>query len=127
MRRRFLLRLALTAIASVFATSSCLSPTLPLPPPEVETSTQSMTDPTKWIVTGTCSPGALVTVLNDETGQGVVYEDRAESGHWLVEIEADRCDSAWASQERGNEESSRTGFIVDEVTIDNPAGSGLCD
>jgi hypothetical protein len=125
MRRRLLLRLGLTAIVGALAGASCLSPTLPLPPPELETVTQSP-DPTHWIVTGTCAPGALVTVLNDDTGTGVVYEDRTESGHWFVELEAEKCDRAWASQQYGGDRSKRTNFTIDEITQDNSSGSGTC-
>jgi len=126
MRRRFLLRAGLTAAFAALTSASCLSPTLPLPPPEVETVTQS-SDPVLWSVSGTCAPGALVIVFNDETGEGVVFEDRALSGQWFVQLEGEPCDSAWTSQERGNESSTRTVFLLDTITKDTPNGSGACD
>jgi hypothetical protein len=126
MRRRFLLSLGLTAAVSALSATSCLSPTLPLPPPDTETGTQSMDDPTRWVISGTCAPGALVIVMNDATGQGAVYEDRSQSGHFLVEIEGERCDSAWVSQERGSEVSSRGYFILDTFSPNMPNGSGQC-
>jgi hypothetical protein len=125
MRRRLLLRLGLTALIGALATTSCLSPTLPLPPPEVETVTQS-TEAGVWMISGTCKPGALVTVLNDATGEGAVYEDRAESGQWFVELQADQCDPGWAKQEHGTQGSSRTEFVVDTISPDQPNGSGAC-
>jgi len=125
MRRRFLSRLGLIAIVGALAGASCLSPTLPLPPPDVETVSQS-SERGQWSVSGTCAPGALVIVFNDETGQGAVYEDRTLSGKWYVHLEAEQCDRAWASQERGTDSSTRTPFTVDEITVDAPNGSGTC-
>lgn len=124
MGRRFLLRLGFVALASALGATSCLSPTLPLPPPEVETVTQ--TDPAHWTITGTCSPGALVTVFNEATGRGVVYEDRTEAGTFVVELEAALCDPGWASQEHGSDSSGRAGFVIDELNPANPDGSGNC-
>lgn len=125
MSRRFLLRFGFCAVASALLSTSCLSPTLPLPPPDVETSTAAP-DGAHWIITGTCTPGALVTVLNDETGLGAVYEDRAETGLFFVEIEAEQCDRAWVSQQHGSDSSGRTEFIVDTITAGTPDGSGAC-
>lgn len=125
MPRRFLLRLGLTAIAVALVGASCLSPTLPLPPPDVGTVTQS-SDPTHWSISGSCTPGALVIVLNDDTGEGAVYEDRAESGVWFVQLEAEKCDHVWVSQQYGTEGSSRQIFRVDEITDGNLNGSGVC-
>jgi len=119
--RRLLLRLGLTALVSALASTSCLSPTLPLPPPDVDTVTES-SEQGIWQISGSCKPGALVIVVNDETGEGVVYEDRTESGTWVVELPAQECDSAWVSQEHGNQESSRNVFTVEPVPVD-PAGS----
>lgn len=119
MRRRLPLRLGLIALVGALATPSCLSPTLPLPPPDVESVTQSL-EPGVWQISGTCTPGALVTVLNDATGEGAVYEDRTESGKWFVQLTADQCDPAWATQELGNQGSGRAEIIVD---TDPPSGA----
>lgn len=126
MRSRLLLRLGLTALVGALATTSCLSPTLPLPPPDVESATESA-EPGIWQISGSCKPGALVIVLNDETGEGVVYEDRAESGKWFVDLPAELCDGAWVTQEHGNQSSARTNFVVDTISADQPNGSGACD
>lgn len=125
MRRRFLSWIGLFAVASALATTSCLSPTLPLPPPDVDTSTEAA-DGQRWIITGTCTPGALVTLLNDETGLGAVYEDRLESGHFTIEIEAQKCDRAWVAQQHGTDDSSRYVFVIDTISVDQPSGSGAC-
>ena len=90
--RRFLLRLLALSAATALATSSCLSPTLPLPPPEEpDTLNFEPGDPIVWTVAGACSPGARVTVLNEATGRGAVYEDRDNAGRYSVQIEADLC------------------------------------
>ncbi|MBK8253343.1 MAG: hypothetical protein IPK82_11845 [Polyangiaceae bacterium] len=122
--RRFLARLGWIALLGTMG-SSCLSPTLPLPPPDIDSVTQ--TDDGLWQVAGTCKPGAMVTVLNDETGTGVVFEDREQIGQWVVQLPGDLCDAAWVSQEFGNDESSRTNFVIDEINIDQPSGSGACN
>lgn len=125
MLRRGFHRFGFLAVAGALFASSCLSPTLPLPPPDVETSSAAP-DGKHWVISGTCTPGALVTVLNDVTGMGAVYEDRSETGKWFVEIEAEQCDKAWASQQHGSDDSGRTGFIIDTITPENPDGSGTC-
>ncbi|MEZ4298265.1 MAG: hypothetical protein R3B70_48295 [Polyangiaceae bacterium] len=122
MRRRLLLRLGLTALVAGFAATSCLSPTIPLPPPDVEMITES-TEPGIWQISGICKPGALVVVLNDETGTGVVFEDRGETGQWFVQLPAEECDTAWVTQAFGNEESARTTFVVEPVDPNQPESS----
>lgn len=109
MRRRFLLQIALAA-AFPWVGASCLSPTLPLPPPETEFITES--EEGFWTISGTCESGALVTVFNETQHQGVVVEDRDRRGKFVVTLKADLCDVGWASQVVGNESSSRTSFVV---------------
>ncbi len=125
MRRRFLLGLGLTAIVSALASASCLSPTLPLPPPDVESITPAA-EPGVWNVAGTCAPGALVTVLNEDTGLGAVFEDREETGHWSVQLAAEECDLGWVSQQRGSDDSPRTSFTVEPYSPDQPGQTSNC-
>lgn len=109
MRRRFLLQIALAA-AFPWVGTSCLSPTLPLPPPETEFITES--EEGFWTISGTCESGALVTVFNETQHQGVVVEDRDRRGKFVVKLKADLCDVGWASQVVGSDSSSRTSFVV---------------
>jgi hypothetical protein len=125
MRLRFPFRLGFVAVLSALGAASCLSPTLPLPPPDIEAVSQAL-DGKHWTVSGDCTPGAVVTVFNEETGRGVVVEDRNETGHWTVSLEATKCDLAWAEQEHGTDHSQRNTFVVDVVTPDQPSGSGTC-
>ena len=125
MRRRLLLGLGLTAVVSALASASCLSPTLPLPPPDVESIAQA-DEPGVWIVSGTCPPGSLVTVLNEDTGRGAVFDDREESGKWSVRIEGEECDLAWAAAQRGSDDSARTSFTIEAYSADQAGNSGAC-
>ncbi len=83
MRRRALLPLAALAVFAIFV-ASCLSPTLPLPPPQVET--VATTSDGQWQVSGSCLPGALITVFNTKTAHGVVVEDTANAGFYSAVI-----------------------------------------
>ncbi len=125
MPRRLLLRLGLGALLAAMGAASCLSPTIPLPPPEVDTISLSA-EPGIWFVSGTCAEGALVTVLNDETGEGVVVEDRDLDGRWFISFAAEECDLAWAKQERGSDSSSRNTFVVEAISPNGPVGTSNC-
>src|SRR5689334_1966561 len=104
MPRRPLLSLAFAAACALLG-ASCLSPTLPLPPPDVSSVQQSA--PGTWTVTGTCKPGAVVSVFDENRGKGVLVEDRENTGTFVVELPADLCDFAWVSQTLGNETARR--------------------
>ncbi|MFT3770802.1 MAG: hypothetical protein QM820_35715 [Minicystis sp.] len=91
MRRRLLFPVFVLAAALALPTASCLSPTLPLPPPEQPSTITAGVDGT-WDVFGACHPGAMVTVFNEKTGLGVVFEDRALSGSYHVTIAGAECD-----------------------------------
>ena len=106
---------------------ACLSPTLPLPPPEEPDSMQpSADDPEVWIVSGSCQPGALVTVFNEDTGKGAVAEDTDRTGRYAVELRATRCDLAWVSQVLGEDASGRTSFVVQEASGSVAEDSDAC-
>src|SRR4051794_21278374 len=73
------LRLGLVALLALAGSASCLSPTLPLPPPDVD-SVHASDTPGTWTITGTCEPGALVLVKDTATGLAFGVEDRARVG-----------------------------------------------
>src|SRR5688572_7660922 len=87
--------------------AACLSPTLPLPPPEEPSSMLPGADGT-WTVAGTCLSGAEVVVVNEATGRGEVYVDRERVGHYTVTLEAEACDVVVISQAVGDEGSGET-------------------
>jgi len=75
MLRRAALRLTALAV-SLLAAAACLSPTLPLPPPEDPDTIQPSAEHSGyWRVSGECYTGAMVTLFNDRTRKGVVVED----------------------------------------------------
>ncbi len=106
---------------------ACLSPTLPLPPPEVpDTITGPASASTEWTMSGTCTRGAIVTVFNEQTGQGVVIEDRNQLGRYTVTLKATQCDLAWVKQDIGSDSSVRETFVIEERTPSSPSGPILC-
>lgn len=124
-RRRGLLLGALAAGLSSLLLAACLSPTLPLPPPDVNSIQQSQT-PGQWTISGTCLTGAIVTVFNERTGKGAVVEDRDNLGVFSVTLDAEPCDFAWAKQEEADETSGRTTFNIQEKQQDLLVDPNAC-
>ena len=123
MRRRPLLRLIPAALA-VFAASSCLSPTIPMPPPGINSISPS--DEGLWVVTGTCDPGAFVTVYNTTKAQGVVVQDVNATGTFLVKVPAARCDLGQLWQTQLEDTSSAESFTFKEHLPSDTSLSGTC-
>jgi hypothetical protein len=122
--RRILVGFAQAAVIGALA--GCLSPTLPLPPPtEPEAMEPGEADGT-WIVSGDCTPGATVTLLNDATGRGVVFEDRQSQGTYRIEITAMRCDQGSIREQIGEELSPPTSFFYEETAGGVPTGASAC-
>jgi hypothetical protein len=124
---RLLRQIARVAIlvGGVSLAGGCLSPTLPLPPPDVPGTIASAADGV-WAIQGTCIPGAQVTVLNEVTGKGEVFVDLENTGRYNVELHATLCDFVTVSQEAHNEESSKTGFIIEPVMNGAASDPSLC-
>ena len=105
--------------ASFFAlVAGCLSPTLPLPPPE-EPGSISNAD-SEWTIVGTCIEGAEVVGYNEATGRGAVYLDREGTGVYTLTIEAAECDTLVLKQLLGDEASDETRVVLTE-TLDGVA------
>jgi hypothetical protein len=113
MTRRSLLRPLWASLAALGA-SACLSPTLPLPPPEEPSTVELQSDGETWAVRGRCTRGAQVVVLNEATGRGVVFEDREQSGAYAVLLPASVCDLASVTIVVDGEASGSTSFVVQE-------------
>lgn len=105
---------ALFALASVALGGACLSPTLPLPPPEEPSAIELLSDGETWSIRGRCTEGAQVIVLNEATGRGVVFEDRERAGIYSVVLPATTCDLASVSIVLDGEASGSTSFVVQE-------------
>ena len=102
------------AAVSFLVLAGCVSPTLPLPPPGAPDWLSVETTAGEWTVKGTCLQGALVTVFNEETGEGSVIEDRDLDGLYEVRIKAQRCDAGWVQQAIGQDVSAPTPFVIVE-------------
>lgn len=120
---RFFQRLVAAAIAA--GAGACLSPTLPLPPPEEPSLVSAGTDGT-WQVGGTCLSGAQVVVVNQATGRGEVYVDRDSVGRYSVTIEGQACDVIVLSQRLGDESSGETRFVLEETVDGIPVDPSSC-
>jgi len=126
MLRRAVLGLGLLATLACVA-SSCLSPTLPLPPPEEPDTVQPLAhDPDVWTVGGTCIPGAIVEVFNDTQSVGSVFADDQRTGRYSVEVRAKRCDLAWVKQDVEDESSGQTSFVIQEKNSAGVEDAGAC-
>jgi hypothetical protein len=120
-------RVRIFAAALALALAGCLSPTLPLPPPEPpDMITPDATGSGEWTISGPCLAGALVTVFNENSGVGAVVEDRDRDGRYEVRLEATACDLAWVEQVIGEDETARTTFVVQERTPSGPLDPSAC-
>jgi hypothetical protein len=122
MRRRLLL----SVLASVALAPGCLSPTLPLPPPEQPSTITAGRDPNTWDVFGSCTPGARVIVMNDKTGKGAVVDDIARSGSYHVTLVGAECDVASVREETEEGESAPTYFVLAPRKPGDPTDNPAC-
>ncbi len=117
----------LAAIASLglvaFAAQGCLSPTLPLPPPEEPDVVQQETGG-NWLVAGACADHALVSIFNRNTGAGVITT--CTHGTYAKTLQGQKCDDCFVSQEtEDGEQSSETEFLLQKTAGGTPSG-GVC-
>lgn len=105
--------------------AGCVSPTLPLPPPEPTEIHPAATEGA-WIITGKSNePHALVVVQNVRTNQGVSVVTDESTGSYTVELEAKPCDTAEVLElDDGSHEIGRTSFVIEPTT--NGFGDGSC-
>lgn len=113
------------ALLLVTGAGACLSPTLPLPPPELPQNLHDRGDGI-WSVQGNCIAGAEVIVLNEATGLGAVIIDTDQNGGYYVEIKASVCDYVTIQQSFNSEESGKSGFIIEPLTNGVPDGPSVC-
>jgi hypothetical protein len=122
MRRRLLL----FVLASAVVAPACLSPTLPLPPPEQPSTITMGRDPNTWEVFGSCTPGARVLVINEKTGKGAVVDDLTESGSYHVTIQGAECDLAEVIEQTDEEVSAPTSFVLAPRMPGDPTDNPAC-
>lgn len=118
--RRAALRFAFALATSLLAGAACLSPTLPLPPPEPADTMRPSGAEGMWLISGNCTPGARVSVFNERTQRGVIEDDVDGNGRYHVEIEAELCDTllVWQELHEGSDDqdSEAQRFVVEERT-----------
>ncbi len=118
--RRFLAKLT---VVFALVLGACVSPTLPLPPPDAPTQITLGSEAGTWTIRGSCTPGAVVLVKNDATGliAGVVDIDR--DGRYLVTIKAKPCDIGEVWEIIGDTASSSTLFFVQPTANGSPTST----
>jgi hypothetical protein len=126
MRRRLSLRLLASFALVALAAPSCLSPTLPLPPPEVPDAIRIGSATGTWEVFGHCTRGAIVTVFNENAGVGVVFEDRDATGSYHVIVEGAECDVARVWEDVGGERSASKTFVLAPHEPGDPTDNPAC-
>jgi hypothetical protein len=127
MRSARLLWMSKSSLAwgSVLLLGACLSPTLPLPPPE-EPGTISDLGDGEWSLTGRCIEGAQVIGYNDATGRGSVYIDRATDGTYILTLEGEPCDVVVIQQLVDDEASSEMRVVLQPTTDGEIVDPTLC-
>jgi hypothetical protein len=115
---RWILALGLLPLAG-----ACLSPTLPLPPPEEPDSVTLSAETGAWEVRGSNTPGAVVLVKNLSTGVIAGVEDKDADGRYFIRVAGEECDGAEVYEIVGTDTSDTTFFILEEVVNGQPAGN----
>lgn len=116
MRRRILAILATSSLAA------CLSPTLPLPPPEAPDAIAMSEEIGVWEVRGTNTPGSVVLVKNLNTGVIAGAEDKDSDGRYFIRIAGSLCDAAEVYEIIGTDTSGTTFFLLEGLVNGEPAG-----
>jgi hypothetical protein len=128
MRRRALLNVALAGLVAM-ATSSCLSPTLPLPPPAPAAPDliQAGTMPGTWLVIGRVPGDAVATVFNQTAGRGEVVRVGA-NGQYTVTLVGQQCDlvNVFYVPDQDFEESEHTQFTLAPFMPGDSPENPLC-
>lgn len=103
---------------------ACLSPTLPLPPPDAPENI-GLSDDGVWEVRGLVTPGATVLVKNLATGQIVGAEDQDADGRYFIRVPGEMCDAAEVTELFDSTTTAETFFIL-ETTV-NSQTQGDCE
>lgn len=112
----------LLAIFSICCLAACLSPTLPLPPPEAPDAIGLSDEAGVWEVRGTNTPGSVVLVKNLNTGVIAGAEDKDSDGRYFVRIAGSLCDGAEVYEIIGTDTSGTTFFLLEGLVNGEPSG-----
>ena len=100
--------------AALAMLGACLSPTLPLPPPEEPSEIAPSSTAGMWKVEGSCSAGAMVLIRNEHTGVITGTED-THAARYAVEMAAAECDPATVFEVVDETMTAGTSFLVRAV------------
>ena len=117
---RHICRRRVFLFATTALLASCLSPTLPLPPPAEPDSILPGSEKGVWSIRGNCSPGAIVLINNLNSGTITGTEDRDHNGRYFVQVPAEECDVAEVWELIDTTVSNSTYFVIQEVTAGLP-------
>ncbi len=106
------LAVAALTLGCMASMASCVSPTLPLPPPESPLEVSPSAEAGRWDVRGVCHAGAVVLVRNVATGVIVGVEDSNHDGRYFLQLEAEECDLAEVTEIVETTLSEGTFFVV---------------
>ncbi len=124
MRRVLLAVAVLSALAAT--ASSCLSPTLPLPPPDHPDAIFADSNGL-WQISGHCRAGATVIVVNSRTGRGVTMQDLTNQGTYHVALAGLPCDLALVEEQLADGEvTSSTDFVLQDYNNGAPVDPSSC-
>jgi hypothetical protein len=122
-RRNFLLLGGLAGLTACLGTG-CLSPTLPVPPPDAPEHISLGADG-MFELRGSCTPGALVLVKNLDNGTISGVEDRDANGRYFLRLAAEICSRAEIWEVIDDDVSGRTFFVLEPKIAGEPSGD--CD
>lgn len=120
MTRRTLLCFAPPVVTLCLQAMGCLSPTLPLPPPNApDHIVLSDPDQLVWDLRGTNTVGAVVIIENLETAEIFGVEDRDRVGKYLIQVSAQPCDRAEIYEIVGTTVTSPRSFVIAPTATDS--------
>src|SRR5687767_13877147 len=94
-------------LLGLFGIAACLSPTLPLPPPE-EPDSITTSEEGVFEVRGSNTPGSVVLIKNVNTGVISGVEDKDSDGRYFIRVEGETCDGAEVYEIVGTDTSDTT-------------------
>lgn len=112
--------LGLAALALV--AGACVSPTLPLPPPDAPYQISAAPQSGYWQLRGECTPGATVLVKNDATTVIAGVEDSDRDGRYFITVQAKACDMAEVWEILGTTATTAATFVIEPTVNGTPAG-----
>ncbi len=109
-------------VAGACLASACLSPTLPLPPPE-QPDAIAEAEQDVWEIRGSNTPGSVVLVKNLSNGLISGVEDKDSDGRYVIRVDGKECDRAEVYEIIGTDTTDTTFFVLENVVNGLPDGA----